>query len=193
MVETFYLHLEFLTKDNLSINLPFLCTRCGNCCSIEDFLSAGKINAKIDDFSEIHSRLKNLYEELGKVWEQNEAKYEEYVSQNKCIFLENNSCSIYSIRPKGCRFFPKTAFGMESNDCEPLTRFKRMYNALKRGRKTKATYYFIEGTERLKEQNELAQTAKVTEKQFQNCVTKLLKVGITNEELALLNSLNARV
>jgi hypothetical protein len=68
-----------------------------------------------------------------------------------------------------------------------------MCNALKRGRKTEGNYYFIERTEGLIEQDKPAQTAKITEKQFQNCITKLRKVGITNEELALLNSLNARV
>ncbi len=186
MVDTFYLHLEFLSKKDWSINLPFLCTGCGNCCKLEDFLSAGKINAKEGDFPEIYARLKDHYEKLSKILEQNEAKYDEYISQNKCLFLKNNSCSIYRIRPEGCRVFPKTTFGMESKDCEPLTRFKRMQNVLKKGKKSKATYYFID------EQNKMTQSVKMTEKQFQNCVTKLRKAGITEEELALLNCLNGR-
>lgn len=186
MVETLYLHLEFFSKNDWSINLPFLCTRCGNCCSIEDFLSAGKLDAKIDDFPEIHARLKDFYNELGKIWDQNEAKYDEYISQSKCPFLNYNSCSIYKIRPKGCRVFPKTIFGMESKDCEPLARFKRMQRVLEKGRKSKETYYFTD------EQNKPPQAVKITEKQFQSCITKLRKAGMTDKELALLNCLNGR-
>jgi Fe-S-cluster containining protein len=186
MVDTFYLHLELLSNDNWSINLPFLCTNCGNCCKIEDFLSAGKLNAKTDDFQDIQAKLQELYDKLGKIWDQNEAKYDEYISQNKCLFLNNNSCSIYGIRPEGCRVFPKTVFGMESEDCEPLIRFRRMCNVLKRGRKSKATYYFTD------EQNTPTQTVKISEKQFQSCITKLRKVGMTDDELALLNGLNVR-
>jgi Fe-S-cluster containining protein len=192
-VETFYLHLEFLSKNCWSINLPFLCTSCGNCCTIEDFLSAGKIDAKIGDFPEIHARLKDFYKELGKIWEQNESKYDEYISQNKCLFLKNNSCSIYIIRPEGCRVFPKTAFGMESKDCEPLIRFKRMHKALKKGRKSKATYYFTGKNEGLTEQNKPTQTVKITEKQCQSCTVRLRKAGMTDKELGLLNFFNDRV
>ena len=134
MVDTFYLHLEFEGKNKWSINLPFLCTKCGNCCKLEDFLSAGKINAKPEEYPEAHAKLRTLCEELGELWEGNEAKYDEHIMNNICPFLINKACSIYEIRPDGCRQFPKTAFGMESQDCEPLTRFRKMHAALKKGR-----------------------------------------------------------
>jgi hypothetical protein len=43
---------------------------------LEDFLSAGKINAKPEENPEIHSKIKTLFEELGGMWEAGEAKYE---------------------------------------------------------------------------------------------------------------------
>ena len=43
MVETFYLHLEFIGKNGRwSIDLPFVCNKCGVCCTLDDFLTAGK-------------------------------------------------------------------------------------------------------------------------------------------------------
>jgi Fe-S-cluster containining protein len=190
VVETFYVNIEFLCKQNWSINLPFLCTGCGNCCNLEDFLSAGKIDLKSEDFPDIHSEIKNLYGELGKTWELDEAKYEEYIKLNKCLFLKSNCCSIYTMRPKGCRLFPKTVFGMESKDCQPLLRFNKMHRALKRGRKTNPTYHFIEIIEPLVEHRSIELKAKLTQKQFQKCVGILRKAEMTDKELDLLKFLN---
>ncbi len=134
MVETFYLHLEFIEKNGgWSINLPFVCSKCGACCTLEDFLTAGEINAKPQEHPEVHAKIKTLFEELGKKWEADESEYDKYVQQNPCPFLVDKSCSIYELRPEGCRLFPKTAFGMLTQDCEPLNRFKRIRSALKKG------------------------------------------------------------
>jgi Fe-S-cluster containining protein len=193
MVDTFYLHLEFTNKKGeWSINLPFLCIKCGNCCRLEDFLSAGEINAKPKKHSEVHAKVKALFEALGAIFEADEAKYDEYVMQKLCPFLIDKSCSIYEIRPDGCRLFPKTAFGMQTQDCESLNRFKKMRTVLKKGRPSKENYYFNGKTLGQTECNEPIKPAKFTEKQYQTCIVKLRQTGMTDDELALFNYFNGQ-
>ena len=187
MVDTFYLHLEFVGKGGVwSINLPFLCTKCGVCCTLEDFLMAGEITAKPEEKPELHAKIRALYEELGKRWETNEAKYDEYTMHNPCPFLVNHTCSIYEARPEGCRRFPNTAFGMLTQDCEALARFKKQRGALRRGRTAKETYHST-GTG-----GEPIKPTKFTEKQYRTCIANLHKAGITEDELTLFNSFNGK-
>ncbi len=191
ITDTLYLHMEFTGKTQWSINLPFLCTKCGNCCKLEDFLSAGKINANPKEHPQVHDKVKALFEELGAMWAANEAKYEDHIMHNPCPFLTDKSCAIYEIRPDGCRLFPKTAFGMQSTECEPLTRFKRMRAALKKGRIIKENYYFTGKTSGA-ECNKPIESSKFNEKQYQTCITKLRQAGMTNDELALFHCLNSQ-
>jgi Fe-S-cluster containining protein len=71
---------------------------------------------------------------LGKLFEQDEKKYDQYVARDRCVFQIGNICSIYAIRPKGCRQFPNTLFGILSKDCRALDRFKKQKRILKNGR-----------------------------------------------------------
>ncbi len=185
MVDTFYLHIELKNKTGgWSINLPFLCNRCGVCCTLDDFLTAGEIGSKLKEHQEVNVTLKGLFEALGMIFEEDQAKYDWYITHHACPFLVNKSCSIYEIRPEGCRQFPNTMFGMETQDCEALNRFKRQRSALRKGRKTKETYHFTSMNQ------EIINPAKLTEKQRQICIAKLRQAGITNEELALFKTLN---
>ncbi len=190
MTDTFYLHLESKDKNGWSINLPFLCTKCGNCCRLEDFLSSGKINAAPEEHSKVHTEVKKLFEDLGRIWEADESEYEDYITQNYCPLLVNKSCSIYEIRPDGCRRFPLTAFGMLSQDCEPLTHFKKQRSALKKGKTYTETYYFTEKASSIGENSESIKPAKITQKQLRTCIAKLRQAGITNDELILFNRFN---
>lgn len=181
VVETFYVHLEFTAKSGIwSINLPFLCNQCGVCCTLDDFLTAGKVKINPLENPKLHARLKELYDELGKRWEADEAKYDSFVVNTPCPFLANNACSIYEVRPEGCRQYPNTLFGMQTKDCEPLDRFKKQLGALKRGRTAKETYYF----------SQTIKPAKLSKEQLQKCLTKLQKARITDEELALFYAFN---
>ena len=192
MVDTFYLHLEFAGKNGWSINLPFLCTRCGNCCTLEDFLTAGKLNGALETHPDAHAKANRLYEELGNLWAENQAKYDNHITRNPCPFLVSESCSIYEIRPDGCRLFPKTAFGMESQDCEPLKRFKKMCAALEKGRNYIEHYYFVGKNHRLSQCDEPITPAKFTQKQYQACVAKLRQAGMTDDELTLFHYFNGQ-
>ena len=191
MVDTFYLHLEFKSKNRWSINLPFLCTKCGICCTLEDFLTAGEVNSKPEEHPEVHGKLKTLFEALGVIWKADETKYDEYIMHTPCPFLVEKSCSIYEIRPDGCRLFPKTAFGMQSQDCEALNRFKKMRTALKKGRRCKENYYFT-GKTQLTEINQQIKPVKFKEKQYRACIVKLRQAGMTNDELTLFNCFNGK-
>jgi Fe-S-cluster containining protein len=193
MVETFYLHLEFKNnRGKWSINLPFLCDKCGVCCTLDDFLTAGEIGGTPQSHPEIHKRVETLFEMLGDIWKADESKYEKYITHNACPFLVNKSCSIYEIRPEGCRLFPKTAFGMQTQDCEALTRFIRQRAALRKGRAPKETYHFTtEALEKIK-CSEQIKPAKLTKKQHQACITKLRQAGMTDDELELFEYLNGK-
>jgi len=185
MVDTFYLHLEFAGKyRGWSVDLPFLCSKCGVCCTLDDFLTAGEINSKLPKHPEVQAKLKGLFEALGVIFEEDEAKYDLYITHHACPFLVEKACSIYEIRPEGCRQFPNTKFGMQTQDCEALYRFKRQRTALRKGRKTKETYHFTSKT------HEVIKPARLTEKQYQICITKLCQAGITDEELALFKIFN---
>lgn len=184
MVDTFYLHLEFKDKKGgWSINLPFLCNRCGVCCVLEDFLTAGEITADPQEHPQIHAKVKALFEELGKIWEEGEVKYDNYVAHTPCPFLLNNVCSIYEVRPLGCRLFPDTTFGMLTQDCTSLTRFKKQRAVLKKGKLNIETSHLTVKP---------LMSAKFTEKQYQSCLSKLCKVGITEDELTLFNYVNEK-
>ncbi len=191
MVETFYVHLEFTGKNgkaSWSINLPFLCVKCGVCCTLENFLTAGKINDPKNTCPEAHSKFKALTEELGKLFEQDETKYDQHIINNPCPYLQNNACTIYEIRPDGCRLYPHTKFGMDSLDCEPLTRFKKQKSTLKKGRHCKEIYCRT-GTGQ-SGHAEPIKSAKHTEKQYKACIAKLHQVSVTDDELTLFLCLN---
>ena len=189
MIDTFYLHLEFKNeKSEWSINLPFLCAKCGACCLMEDFLTAGEITAKTEEQPEVHAKMKSLFEELGKMWETDEAKYNDYTEHTSCPFIVNNTCSIYEIRPMGCRLFPKTAFGMQTQDRPSLTRFRKQRSALIRSKAHKKNYYFVGSN---KSEDSIKST-QFTKKQLGACIAKLLQVGITDEELNLFKYFNQK-
>jgi Fe-S-cluster containining protein len=193
MVDTFYLHLEFKNKKgDWSINLPFLCTKCGICCTLEDFLTAGEINTKPEENPQVLAKVRVLFEELGRIFDAGESNYDKHIMQNPCPFLVDKSCSIYEIRPDGCRLFPKTAFGMQTQDCEALNRFKKMQTSLKKGRSCKENYYFSGKTQRQKKSIELIKHPKFTEKQYQTCINKLRRAGMTDDEFTLFNFYNGQ-
>lgn len=182
MIDTVYLHLEFKAKNgDWSVNLPFVCDQCGVCCRLEDFLNAGP--AKVDSTKNppLAMKLKEIYEDTGRRWEADEDEYDHYIASTPCPFVKNKKCTIYPYRPDGCRQFPNTPFGMLSEDCGALDRFKKQALALCRGRRAKKTAYFTA---------EPIKKVKHSEKQQRDCQVKLRKAGITEDEMALFESLN---
>ena len=182
MVETFYLHLEFKTKNGAwSINLPFLCDKCGVCCTLDDFLTAGEIHEVPTEHPEVEAKMEALKEELGRLFEEDEEKYDQHITHTPCPFKIDNTCTIYTLRPDGCRQFPNTPFGMQTTDCGALDRFKKQRLALKRGRAARETSHFTSKPIKL---------VKFTEKQYQNCLDKLRQTKATLQEIELFKELN---
>jgi len=182
MVDTFYLHLEFKSKNQIwSINVPFVCDKCGVCCTLDDFLTAGEVKINPLENPRLQTKLKEIYEEMGRRWEVDEAKYDQYITHTPCPFLKDNTCSIYEVRPEGCQAFPNTLFGLLTQDCMALNRFKKQCAMLNKGRTAKKTYHST---------SEPLKPIKYTEEQYQSCIEKLFKAGITKEELSLLEVLN---
>ena len=193
MVETFYAHIEFTDKNGKSlwsINLPFLCSHCGVCCTLENFLTAGKINDPEITRPEVYSKFKNITEDLGKIWEKDESKYERHIESAPCPFIKNNCCTIYEIRPTGCKLYPNTKFGIASPDCEALQRFKKQKGALKKGRTCKETCSSLTMEKKFADQ---IKPVKCSDKQFEMGIAKLQRVGITVDELSLFFCLNKRI
>jgi Fe-S-cluster containining protein len=182
MPETVYLHLAFKTKSGeSSINLPFVCDKCGICCKIDDFLTAGPAKVNATENLQLYRQLQDIYEEMGRHWETDPEEYDQYITHTPCPFLKDKMCSIYPYRPDGCRQFPNTPFGMLSTDCTALDRFKKQQAALCRGRIIKKALHFTDKP---------IKNSKLTEKQYQACITKLKKAGITKDESALFAEFN---
>lgn len=86
--------------------LDFDCTGCGKCClgspgyvwvSVEEIEAIAKhLSMTIEDFSKKYVR------KIGKKFSLIELPGQNY----SCVFLKNNQCSIYSVRPKQCRTYP---------------------------------------------------------------------------------------
>ena len=88
--------IGFLFKVRLGLKKnSFVCAQCGNCCRLR-FIELNK-----EDIERIKSAgHKDFYDKI---------KNEFMLKRNKgrCVFLNNNdSCSIYEIRPQVCRDFP---------------------------------------------------------------------------------------
>jgi len=182
MIETTYLHIKFRSKSGeWSINLPFVCDKCGVCCKLDDFLAAGPVKVTAEENPELHHRVEMIYKEMGKRWEADAEEYDHYITHTACPFLEDKVCSIYRNRPEGCRRFPNTPFGMLSEDCMALKRFKAQSKALCRGRRADKSFHFTENG---------VLKSQFTEKQYKKCLDQLKKAGVTEEELTIFAELN---
>ncbi len=122
------------------------------------------------------------------MWEADEAQYEKYIAHARCPFLVNNTCSIYEIRPLGCRLFPKPPLAWQTKDCQPLKRFKKQRTALRKGKTNKETYLFTH----LPKNAESIKPAKFKEKQYSACIEKLRIACVTDNELTLFNYFNRK-
>ncbi len=83
--------------------VEFHCMNCGNCCSID-----GHVFINQEEISAISKYMAITIEEFLEKFtvsinDRIRIKGDYY---NKCIFLDNNSCRIYSVRPKQCKTFP---------------------------------------------------------------------------------------
>ncbi len=86
------------------IKIKFACQQCGNCCRAPGFIHISKTEAhKIADYLKLYYfDFKRKYTQ----WILFAGRVLKGAKESSCIFLENNKCRIYSVRPKQCRTFP---------------------------------------------------------------------------------------
>jgi Fe-S-cluster containining protein len=88
-------------------NIRFECSRCALCCGDTKNRKRSILLLQIESGCISQKTSKTLDEFAEKV-----EGFEPYVyrmkknSDGKCVFLKNNLCSIYGIRPLICRFYP---------------------------------------------------------------------------------------
>ena len=76
------------------------CRKCSNCCKSFD-----KINPPVLNLEEIKI-IKDLVHENNFYNKIDKNLYSLKIIDNKCIFYENNQCTIYDKRPNDCKLYP---------------------------------------------------------------------------------------
>jgi Fe-S-cluster containining protein len=97
-------------------NVLFECNRCGLCCgdTAEKSRCILLLESEVNEVSAQTGLPKEAFTKP--VVDNNPYQFEmKKGSDGKCYFLKNNECSIYSLRPLICRFYP---FDLKF-DCEP--------------------------------------------------------------------------
>lgn len=112
-VDLFEQQTDAVISESASTSNPFACSEgCGHCCHnhvvqaapLEIFRIAAAINELPDEQRlTIFAELKNYAEWLEEHWHQINGPIDR--KKGPCIFLKNNACSIYSVRPSVCRRF----------------------------------------------------------------------------------------
>ena len=114
-------------------NLRFKCVKCGLCCGDtaektrhvllmkkEAVSIASSIKRPISDFAvEVEGKAPYVYE------------MKKTVEAGRCCFLVENRCTIYSMRPVICRFYP---FGLETNRNRKMFYFTNECPGIGRGK-----------------------------------------------------------
>ncbi len=100
-----------MSRQNLSFDYPknvrFTCERCAKCCGDTKERVRSILLLKIEAERISQRTLKDIRKFAEKI-----EGSEPYVYQmkkthgGKCLFLKDNSCSIYQMRPLICRFYP---------------------------------------------------------------------------------------
>lgn len=123
--------MDFIYPDSVS----FSCTMCGICC--------GDTNEKKRHILMLSEEVQQISERIGKNSlnfanvnkKQPPYLYEMRKDENgTCIFLRENKCDIYSIRPLICRFYPFELIDLPdkkyeflfTNECLGISKGKRM-------------------------------------------------------------------
>jgi len=86
--------------------LHFSCTACGNCCQLD----GGKVFLTEDEVNRAAEYLGMSIDEFIATYIRAIVEQESYVlrdgEKDCCIFLEDQKCNIYPVRPMQCRTFP---------------------------------------------------------------------------------------
>jgi len=93
--------------------IEFKCIECGNCCKMPGyvFLNEKDIEEIANFFGLSKKEFENKYIKIYAGRKRTKDDYGE-----PCIFLKNNKCTIYKVRPKQCRTFPFWIESLKDNE-----------------------------------------------------------------------------
>ncbi len=95
----------------MSFNYPvavcFQCIKCGTCCGDTKEKTRHILLLRTEAEQIATATLQPISEFTVKIKDKAPYSYEmKKTEDGKCVFLENNCCTIYSVRPLICRFYP---------------------------------------------------------------------------------------
>lgn len=115
-VKGYYPGLGYFT-----LNIPFVCNNCGRCCSQIGFPIGEALLRKIGDYLNLKP------EEIEQNYLRTGDEEQGGCVLAPCPFLRYNMCSIYPVRPEGCKFFPLALdFKDYGIGCEGLKRLREL-------------------------------------------------------------------
>ena len=94
-----------MPRINVPTPIRFICQEgCSNCCKV----SGGFVLIRDIDLKRIPKYLKISEAEFIKKYTKEDGKHVHLIDKNDtdCVFLEDNKCTIYPVRPLQCRTFP---------------------------------------------------------------------------------------
>jgi Fe-S-cluster containining protein len=106
---------------NLSFEYPkrarFECVKCALCCGDTEDKVRAILLLKSEACSILERTLMGIHEFAEEIQSREPYVYRMRKTENgKCIFLKENSCSIYQIRPLICRFYPFQLKSVANNE-----------------------------------------------------------------------------
>jgi len=113
-----------LSEKKMSLDYPrkiqFKCVKCGICCgdTRERTRHILLLNDEANDIALATSQ--PISDFASKIEDKSPYRYElkKTIENGKCVFLNQNRCTIYSFRPLICRFYP---FGLKTTEKEQRT------------------------------------------------------------------------
>jgi Fe-S-cluster containining protein len=92
---------------NYPVAVRFQCLKCGICCGDTKEKTRHILLLRTEAEQIATATLQPISEFTVKIKDKAPYSYEmKKTEDGKCVFLENNCCTIYSVRPLICRFYP---------------------------------------------------------------------------------------
>ena len=106
-----FTHIYALLESKMSFNYPdavrFQCINCGKCCGDTKEKTRHILLLRTEAEQIAMATLQPISEFTVAIKDKAPYSYEmKKTEDGKCVFLENNCCTIYTVRPLICKFYP---------------------------------------------------------------------------------------
>ena len=177
-------------KEPYSVNIPFVCQKCGRCCQYgyqaRRLPSEALRHLGYED-SEV-GRRKFIQDYLGEIDDE-----DNFTPYKPCGLLKDNQCIIYPFRPDGCRHYPLlTDFGVDRDrftgkpKCPAYLRLEEIERMLLRSYKRYAGWNMAYPDEEIRLKH------ATSDAQWRRVLKKFLSMKPSKRELELFCILNKR-